>query len=376
MTIGNRIRLTAGSGGAHPEELTVRAAGAVTRVVIGGVSLREVVGGRRAVVVVDRGVPARQRREAVTGIAKVGEVIGLDGGESVKTLAVTARLWRGFAARDLKRGDVVVAIGGGAVLDVVGFAASTWMRGTPWIAVPTTPLAQIDACIGGKTAIDLPGGKNLVGTFHWPEAAVVDAAFLASVAARDRDAARYELLKYGWLGSRPSRRLALTLGSGADIEAWTLATRLGLRFKAGLVARDPLDRGVRRLLNLGHTFGHALEVAGRFRAFRHGEAVGVGLLAAAILSHRRGLVSEAWLGRRQREVMALAPPPVSPALVRAAIRHARSDKKRDDQGLVVILPVAGRAVVDRVDLAAFAAALAAAAALTNRVPQPRALRRR
>ena len=188
----------------------------------------------------------------------------LPSGEAAKQAHVLERLWSELT---LDRTATVVALGGGALTDVAGFAAATYLRGVPWVTVPTTLVGQVDAAIGGKTAIDIAAGKNLVGAFHWPARVVIDEALLATLPDRERRQGLAELIK--------TRLLA-----GSDVDV-----RGAAAYKAALCLRDPHDRDVRRHLNLGHTFAHALEAGAGFE-LAHGDAVALGLLAALRLSGR------------------------------------------------------------------------------------------
>jgi shikimate kinase/3-dehydroquinate synthase len=185
-------------------------------------------------------------------------------GEPAKQSGVLERLW---AELRLDRGGTIVALGGGATTDLAGLAAATYLRGVSWVAVPTTVVGQVDAGIGGKTAIDIPQGKNLVGAFHWPARVVLDEALLATLPERERRQGEAERLKTELLAGR------------------TLDLRGAAAYKAALCLRDPYDHGPRRWLNLGHTFAHALEAAAGFE-LPHGDAVALGLLAALRLSGR------------------------------------------------------------------------------------------
>ena len=185
-------------------------------------------------------------------------------GEQAKQLHVVERLWSELR---LDRGGTIVALGGGVTTDLAGFAAATYLRGVPWVAVPTTLVGQVDAGIGGKTAIDTPQGKNLVGAFHWPARVVIDEALLETLPERERRQGQAELIKTELLAGRE------------------LDVRTAAAYKAALCLRDPHDRGPRQWLNLGHTFAHALEAAADFD-LPHGEAVALGLLAALRLSGR------------------------------------------------------------------------------------------
>jgi 3-dehydroquinate synthetase/shikimate kinase len=230
------------------------------------------------------------------------------GGEAAKTAAVLERLW---SELELNRGGTIVGYGGGSTTDVAGLAAATYMRGVRWIAVPTTLLGQVDAAIGGKTAIDLPAGKNLVGGFHYPAAVVADPDVLATLSEAQRREGMAEVVKTGLLAGRPFWEL--------EDEAMIRACAA---FKAAVCLGDPFDRGRRSILNLGHTFAHALEAAAGYQGLTHGDAVALGLLAALRLSGRPTDVVE--------EV--LNPHPVRVDRDRAWVALGR-DKKR---GLVLL----------------------------------------
>ena len=185
-------------------------------------------------------------------------------GEEAKTLHVVERLW---SALRLDRAGTILALGGGSLTDTAGLAAALYLRGVPWVVVPTTLVGQVDAGIGGKTAIDIPQGKNLVGAFHWPARVVIDETLLETLPERERRQGEAERIKTELLAGR------------------ALDVRAAASYKAALCLRDPLDRGPRQWLNLGHTFAHALEAAADF-GLPHGEAVALGLLAALRLSGR------------------------------------------------------------------------------------------
>jgi 3-dehydroquinate synthetase/shikimate kinase len=193
----------------------------------------------------------------------------LPAGEAAKAVGQLERLWR---ALGIGRDGTVVALGGGCTTDVAGFAAATWMRGVAWTAVPTSLVGQVDAAIGGKTAVDLPAGKNLVGAFHWPERVVADPALIDTLPEAERRNGLAEVVKTGLLAGAPLWELPLPE-----------QVRRCAAFKAAVCLADPLDRGPRAQLNLGHTFAHALEAAAGF-GVAHGEAVALGLLAALRLS--------------------------------------------------------------------------------------------
>lgn len=199
----------------------------------------------------------------------------VEGGDRAKTLAVCGRLWQELR---LERGGTLVGIGGGSTTDVAGFVAAAYLRGIPWVAVPTTLVGQVDAAVGGKTGIDLPEGKNLVGAFHWPAHTVIDPDVLATLPENERRNGMAEVVKTGLLAGE-------TLWELPEAEL----VRRCAAFKAAVCLRDPYDRGERTMLNLGHSFAHALEAASEY-AISHGEAVALGLVAALRLS---GLDDEA-----------------------------------------------------------------------------------
>jgi len=204
--------------------------------------------------------------------ARLAQTHELPQGEEAKTLAALDRLWQDLR---LDRRGTIVALGGGCTTDAAGFAAATYLRGVAWAPVPSSLVAQVDAAIGGKTALDLPQGKNLVGAFHWPAATIVDPGLLATLPEAQRREGMSEVVKTGLLAGEPLWELP-------DDEL----VRRCAAFKAAVCLRDPLDAGERAILNLGHTFAHALEAAAAFQHVSHGDAVGLGLLAALRLSGR------------------------------------------------------------------------------------------
>jgi shikimate kinase/3-dehydroquinate synthase len=259
-----------------------------------------------------------------------GATLTLPPGEQAKTLGVVERL---LDELQLGRDGTIVGFGGGSTTDVAGFVAATYLRGVPWIAVPTTLVGQVDAAIGGKTGVNLGKGKNLVGAFHFPEAVVIDPEVLATLPDGERRAGMAEVVKTGLLAGR---------------DVWSLPEEEMIRacaaFKAGVVLSDPYEReGRRAILNLGHTFAHALE-AGSGYTVSHGEAVGLGLLAALRLSGRATDVVEDLL----------RPQPV-PADADAAWAALKRDKK--GEGVFVLLEEPGRPVVTNVPDADARAAL-------------------
>ncbi len=209
---------------------------------------------------------------------RIAETHELPPGEEAKTLAAVDRLWQELR---LDRTGTIVALGGGCTTDAAGFAAASYLRGIDWVPVATSLVAQVDAAIGGKTAIDLPQGKNLVGAFHWPARTVIDPALLETLPDAQRREGMSEVVKTGLLAGEPLWELP-------DDEL----VRRCAAYKSAICLRDPHDRGERKMLNLGHTFAHALEAAAAYKGVKHGQAVALGLLAALRLSGRDPAVVE------------------------------------------------------------------------------------
>ncbi|KRA14594.1 3-dehydroquinate synthase [Lysobacter sp. Root604] len=268
-------------------------------------------------------------------------------GEHEKTLARFGECLDALARLGATRDATVLALGGGVVGDLAGFAAACWMRGVDVVQLPTTLLAMVDSSVGGKTAVDLPSGKNLVGAFHPPRAVIADTATLRSLPSRELRAGLAEVVKYGaifdesflaWLEAH-----ATALLSGDDA---TLAQAIArsCAYKADVVARDPYERGDRALLNFGHTFGHAIETEQGYAGatgdgLNHGEAVAVGMVLAARLSAELGMADAADTQRLRSLLEALGLPTTIPAGLSpdALLARMRLDKKADASGLRFIL---------------------------------------
>jgi 3-dehydroquinate synthetase len=248
---------------------------------------------------------------------RLAETHELPPGEEAKTLAAVDRLWQDLR---LDRSGTVVALGGGCTTDAAGFAAATYLRGVAWTPVPTSLVAQVDAAIGGKVAIDLPQGKNLVGSFHWPDLTVVDPAVLETLPEPQRLEGMAEVVKAGLLAGVPFWELP-------DDEL----VRRSIAYKAAICLRDPFEQGERAVLNLGHTFAHALETAAGYEGLTHGRAVALGLLAALRLSGRDTRVVE--------EV--LRPEPVRVDPERAWQAMQRDKKARGGEPRLVLLGARG-----------------------------------
>jgi 3-dehydroquinate synthase len=255
----------------------------------------------------------------------------LPDGERHKTLAVLSQVFDALVEARLNRDACIVALGGGVVGDIAGFAAACYQRGIDYVQVPTTLLAQVDSSVGGKTGVNHPGGKNLIGAFHQPRAVLTDLATLATLPARQLRAGLAEVIKYGlvddadflgWIESHVDRLLAL------DMDALAQAVRRSCEIKARIVAADEREHGRRALLNLGHTFGHAIETAAGYGEWLHGEAVAVGMLLAADMSHQLGWIGAADV-ERVRELLRRAQLPTQAPTIGAerALGLMGMDKK-------------------------------------------------
>ena len=264
------------------------------------------------------------------GARRVVEVI-LPDGEAHKTLANMARILDVLVSNRFARDCAVLALGGGVVGDLAGFAAACYQRGVAFVQVPTTLLAQVDSAVGGKTGVNHVGGKNLIGAFHQPELVVCDTATLATLPARELRAGLAEVIKYGlicdagligWL----EEHLAQLLDRRPEALAHVILR--SCQIKAAIVGRDEREQGERALLNLGHTFGHAVESATSYKEWLHGEAVGAGLAMAATMSRECGLLAAADAERVRRLVELAGLPTQVPGVTPAQmLSHMRIDKK-------------------------------------------------
>lgn len=216
------------------------------------------------------------------------EPIVIPAGEASKSWPTVQRVIDALLARRVQRRSALVALGGGVIVDTVGFVASVVMRGLPYINVPTSLVAQLDATIGGKTGIDYNGSKNLLGGFYHPAAVLIDPEFLATLPPREIRGGLAEAVKVGILHPPLFDKLE-KLDPAPDIDALAAVTRDAALYKMELLKDDPFEASLVRLLNLGHSFGHALEAATRFEVYRHGEAIAMGIALATMMSRGRGM---------------------------------------------------------------------------------------
>jgi 3-dehydroquinate synthase len=276
--------------------------------------------------------------------------VSLPDGEVHKTLANVARMLDVLVANRFSRDACVVALGGGVVGDMAGFAAACYQRGIAFVQVPTTLLAQVDSSVGGKTGVNHPGGKNLIGAFHQPAAVFADTNTLNTLPDRELRAGLAEVIKYGlivdreffdWLEANAAKLLA------RDPAALVHAIKRSCEIKAEIVGRDEREQGERALLNLGHTFGHAIESATNYSSWLHGEAVGAGMLLAAEMSQRLGWVSAAEVERVERILRKFGLPVDVKALPATTLAEKMKIDKKVAAGRVrlVLLKGIGKSVV-------------------------------
>ncbi|WP_024509522.1 3-dehydroquinate synthase [Bradyrhizobium sp. ARR65] len=320
--------------------------------------------GVRTAIVTDRNVATHWLEKTEAALARAGIAssrIVVDGGESSKSYATFEKVSEALIAARIERNDLVIALGGGVVGDLAGFAAATLRRGVDFVQVPTTLLAQVDSSVGGKTGINSPQGKNLIGAFHQPVLVIADTAVLDTLPARQFRAGYAEVAKYGVLGD--AAFFGWLEANHADIfkggPAREHAIATSCRAKAAIVARDERETGDRALLNLGHTFGHALEAATGFsdRLF-HGEGVAIGTVLAAEFSASLGMIpssdaarierhlAEAGLPTHLQDIAGFAQEGLADADALMALM-AQDKKVRRGKLTFILLEAIGRAVIAR-----------------------------
>lgn len=258
------------------------------------------------------------------------EILTVPDGEPHKNLQTVQGLMNQMAAAGLDRSSAVIAFGGGVIGDVAGFAASIYMRGIPIVQIPTTLLSQVDASIGGKTGVNLSAGKNLVGAFHQPKLVLIDPEVLETLPDREYRAGFFEVIKCGVIRDAVLFRAIEKNPARVpqrDPRFLMSAVNAAVKVKADIVSRDEREGGLRRILNFGHTIGHALEAAGNYKQLLHGEAVGWGMIAAAIIGEEIGVTPAGLSARIKNVVFSNGPLPKVKAKPAQILRLIRSDKK-------------------------------------------------
>jgi 3-dehydroquinate synthase len=307
--------------------------------------------GARAAIVTDTTVGALYAERIASSLELAGvsaATIAIAPGEAAKSFAGLENLSARLLDLELDRGDMIVALGGGVVGDLAGFAAAIYKRGIDFVQAPTTLLAQVDSSVGGKTAIDVPQGKNLIGAFHQPRLVLADLDTLTTLPDREMRCGYAETIKYGLLGDAAFFAWLETNGArvlARDPKALAHAIGRSVEMKAEIVAEDEREQGRRALLNLGHTFGHALETSMGFSdALLHGEAVALGSAMAFRFAARAGLCPAADAGRAEAAIAAAGLPTRLTAVATSAyaagelLGHMTQDKKAKDGRITLILP--------------------------------------
>jgi 3-dehydroquinate synthase len=310
---------------------------------------------RRVAIVTNATVAERFGKPLAKTLASAGAKsfsVEMPDGEAHKDWKSLDAIFARLLEQGADRKTVIVALGGGVVGDVAGFAAATYQRGVPFLQVPTTLLAQVDSSVGGKTAINHALGKNMVGAFHQPLAVIADTDTLATLPERELAAGLAEVVKYGFIADATfldwieAHAAALVARDAATL---AYAIRRSCEIKAAVVAEDEREAGVRAILNFGHTFGHAIEAAMGYGEWLHGEAVGAGMVLAARLSAAQGRIANSDALRVERLVAALGLPISAPPIaVDDWLAHMGRDKKNEDGRVtLILLDALGKAAVAR-----------------------------
>lgn len=332
-----------------------------------GEILKQLLGGTpRLFVVTVRPVRRRWGKPLLRSLKSAGfsaQMVEMRDGERFKRLSSVEVLSEDLLKRGADRKAVVLAFGGGVVGDVAGMLASVYMRGVALVQIPTTVQAQLDAAIGGKTGVNLLAGKNLVGTFYQPQVVLIDPATLFTLPPREFRAGMYEALKAGVIGNpelfaRLEDSSGATLRKDKDFLTWVLAE--SVRLKAQVVSADEREGDLRRVLNFGHTIGHALEAATNYRTFLHGEAVAWGMIAATKIATEIGLCDRGVYDRVANATRAWGPLPKVTIQTAKALKLMQSDKKTEAGSIHFVLPreIGKVEIVKNVPQSAIAAALA------------------
>lgn len=293
------------------------------------------------IIVTDENV-AKYHLEKIQGVKS----IVIPAGEEHKNLQTVSRLWQAFLENRLDRKSTVIALGGGVVSDMAGFAAATYMRGIDWIAIPTTLLAMVDASLGGKTGIDLPEGKNLVGSFHPPKLVLADPSLLLTLPERELTSGMAEVVKHGII-SEPELFEMCNRGMGWVKNNLEKVVKRAMAVKIKIIEEDPYEKGFRAALNLGHTVGHAVELVSGFE-LRHGEAISIGMVAEAKYAERIGIAGMGLADKIAETLSNLGLPVEIPVELphEEIIRAMRVDKKKNAKAIRFALP----AEIGRVEL--------------------------
>jgi 3-dehydroquinate synthase len=295
------------------------------------------------IVVTDENVAKFHAEKLVAALRKAGyepKVIMVSAGEEYKNLETVSFLWKSFLENGLDRKSTVIALGGGVIGDLSGFAASTYMRGIAWVGVPTTLLSMVDASLGGKTGFDLPEGKNLIGSFHPPKLVLADPSLLLTLPQAELISGMAEVVKHGVI-SDPELFVLCARGLNWVKDNLEEIVKRAMAVKIKVIEEDPYEKGIRAALNLGHTVGHAIELVSKFK-LRHGEAVAIGTIVEARYAERIGIASSGLADKISETMSALGLPIHIPEELprEEIIRTMRVDKKKSAKAIRFALPVA------------------------------------
>ncbi len=308
-----------------------------------GFHLRKLWPGSRVGVVTQARIWRLHGSELASSFLRAGVnmvVLQMPEGEDRKTLETVSRLYDRLVGLGFTREDALVAFGGGTVGDTAGFVAATYLRGVPYLQVPTTLLAQIDSAIGAKVGVNHPRGKNLIGAIYRPRGVYLDPGLLSTLPEREFRSGLFELVKYGFIGRTRLLKQMESAPPGPEAKSLVHSIADGVSAKLEVVREDEGERGARRILNFGHTIGHGLEAAGDYRRLTHGEAVGWGMVGAIRLARRRQALSAPLAGRLEAIVRNVGPLPSLRGFSKRRILDAVSkDKKIGMRGIRFVLPV-------------------------------------
>ena len=312
--------------------------------------------GKRAAIITDENVNKIYSHVVQDSLKRAGisaEVISIPAGEEHKSLETAACIYERLAEKKFERGSTIIALGGGVIGDLAGFVAATFLRGLPLVQIPTTLLAQVDSSVGGKTGVNTKWGKNLIGIFYQPVFVLVDPKVLVTLPERERWAGLAEVVKYSLIKDRKLFEMLeahLEKIASLKYQALSQIIKVCCQIKAEIVRQDEREQGLRRILNFGHTIGHALEAVTGYKRFLHGAAIAWGMLAAAYLSHKRGLLKRADFESIRAFLKRLKKPNDLADLDEQTILDIvhRDKKVRDKKIYFVLLEAIGQAVVQEV----------------------------
>lgn len=300
----------------------------------------------KALIITDRNVYSYYFKDISAALDSMNmdyHVVIVPPGEKSKDFSAIEKLYTAALDFNLNRRSFIIALGGGVIGDLAGFVASTYMRGIPFIQIPTTLLAQVDSSIGGKVAVNHPMGKNIIGAFHQPKVVLINTDTLRTLPPRELSTGMAELIKYGliydqaflkWLDSNLSLLMAL------DSDAMTHAIQRSCQIKASIVEQDEEEFGLRKILNFGHTIGHAIESTAGYGKFNHGEAVALGMVVESYIALQKGLIDERYIQKLKSILNRSRLPVALPNLnIDSMIDAMRHDKKNIEGKITFVLPV-------------------------------------